>query len=51
MYTRVGGTGLVIWNDKSGDKDREEMRITLRWYLAAYVKPLTIAMFLYNGCL
>ena len=35
---------------KSGDWDKEEMRVTLYWHLAVYLKPLTISMLL-CGCL
>ena len=26
-------TGIVVWNGKSGDHDRDELRVTLRWTL------------------
>ena len=44
------GTGMIVWNGKSGDQNWEEMRITLRGHLAVCLIPLTISKFLYNSC-
>jgi len=43
------GTGMIVWNCKSGYQYWEE--ITLRGHLAVYLKALTTFLFLYNSCL
>jgi len=44
-YFFVRGSGTKFCNDKSGDWDKEEMRVMLYWHLTVYLIPLTISLF------